>query len=53
MLDAIDEHDGIRVSAKQRPLYYKRLRPSIERLSHPTDADYDRPTQKAYPYVHG
>ncbi len=53
MLAAIDEHDGIRVSAKQRQLYYKRLPDLNERLSHPTDADYDRPTQKAYPYVHG
>ncbi len=53
MLDAIDEHDGIRVSAKQRQLYNKRLPDLNERLSHPTDAEYDRPTQKAYPYVHG
>lgn len=53
MLDAIDEHDGIRVSAKRQQLYYKRLPALNERFSHPTDADYDRPTQKAYPYVHG
>ena len=32
MLDAIDEHDGIRVSAKQRPLYYKRL-PDLNRAT--------------------
>lgn len=32
MLDAIDEHDGIRVSAKQRPLYYKRL-PALNRAT--------------------
>jgi hypothetical protein len=53
MLDAIEAHDGIRVSAKQQQLYYKRLPDLNERLSHPTDADYGRPTQKAYPYVHG
>ena len=53
MLDAIEAHDGIRVSAKRQQLYNERLPDLNERLSHPTDADYDRPTQKAYPYVHG
>ncbi len=53
MLGVIEAHDGLRISAKQQQLYYKRLPEINEQLSFPTDADYERPTQKAYPYVHG
>lgn len=53
MLGIIEAHDGLRVSAKQQQLYYKRLPEINEELSFSTAADYDRPTQKAYPYVHG
>jgi hypothetical protein len=52
-LEFIEHHDGLRVSAKQRQLYNKRLPEINAQLSYPTDADYERPTQKAYPYVHG
>jgi hypothetical protein len=53
LLNVIDSHGGLRVSGKQNRIYMKRLPEINARLSHPTEADYERPGQKAYPYVHG
>lgn len=45
--------DGLCVSASQHLIYSKRLPELNTLLSHPLDADYKRPTQQGYPYIHG
>lgn len=52
MLDFIGE-DGVRVSATKHYIYTKRLPELNARLSRPLNAEYQRPQQKSYPYIHG
>ncbi|TYQ29043.1 plasmid pRiA4b ORF-3 family protein [Pseudanabaena sp. UWO311] len=43
----------VEVSANQNAIAPKYLADINERLSHPTKIDFQRPSQKSYPYIHG
>jgi hypothetical protein len=43
----------VEVSANQHAIAPKYLTDLNERLSHPTKIDFQRPSQKSYPYIHG
>ncbi|GBO53258.1 hypothetical protein APA_1165 [Pseudanabaena sp. lw0831] len=43
----------VEVSAAQNAIAPKYLAELNERLSHPTQIDFQRPSQKSYPYIHG
>ncbi|WP_181016093.1 plasmid pRiA4b ORF-3 family protein [Pseudanabaena sp. BC1403] len=43
----------VEVSAAQNAIAPKYLADINERLSHPTKIDFQRPSQKSYPYIHG
>ena len=43
----------VEVSANQNAIAPKYLADLNERLSHPTKIDFQRPSQKSYPYIHG